>query len=177
VGDIMENLKNNKSIQSCITIIITGILLVFICNISIIQLRKESYIYFSTMSKVQNEFLPSTLAGQYYEAIFYRNLDEINEIYNNDLFHASVITFPRLLRFYPGIKALVNGEGDTVKITSEQVNALQAELNWLLERCKPNLCRDIRSIEDRLSLISFIDMTYQEAWDYINLEYIKYNEN
>ena len=172
----MENMKNKRWIQSCMVIIITGVILVFICYISTIQIKNEAFQFFITMDQVQDELLPSTPAGQYYEEVFSRNLQEINEIYNADLFHAYYFTFPRLLKIYPGIRALVNEKGDTVIITSDQVNALQAELDWLLERCKPILCRDISYIEDRIPLTGFIGMTYREAWDYINWEYFNYNK-
>jgi hypothetical protein len=119
-------------------------------------------------NQIDHELLPSTTVGQYYRSLVYGNMHEINDIYNTNLEHALTITYPRLELFVPGLEALVNGRGSTVTITSEEVDALQQELDWLLTQCSPEFCEDITHEEERFPLTLFIGMSFQEAWDYLN---------
>jgi len=119
-------------------------------------------------NQVDHELLPSTAAGQYYRNLFYGNIQEINKIYNQYPERSLTVVYPRLQLFVPGLEALVNGKGSEEKITPEQVNALQQELDWLLTQCSPEFCRVITLEEERFPLTLFIGMSYQETWDYIN---------
>jgi len=169
-----ENMKNKQSLNRRIAIIITGFIIALIYFFSIkqtVHAFTDDVRVVKTLVRVETELLPSTPAGQYYEDLYFRNLQELTDIYDHDPYHSVAITYPRLILFIPGLEALVNGNGSTEKITSEQVNALQEEINWLLERCKPSLCKDINNEEERLPLPVFIGMTYQEAWDDININF------
>ncbi len=163
-------MKNIKSNPNRVAIIMTGLFITFILFLSIKKTAQAITSHAQVVTiliQIESELLPSMPAGQYYEGLYFRHFDELSEIYSHDPYHSVAFTYPRLLLFIPGLGALVNGKGSTEIITSEQVNALQEEVNWLVEHCKPSLCRDIGFEEERFPLNSFIGLTYQEAWDYI----------
>lgn len=117
--------------------------------------------------RVEREIMQKSPAGQYYEALFWKHNDELMQIArdhpeNNE-------EFWRVTRlFIPGLEALLNGEGDTAQITSEQVESLKAELDWLASVGSPFLREDIEKEEQRLPLDYFAGMTMSDALDFIN---------
>jgi hypothetical protein len=114
--------------------------------------------------------MQKTPAGQYYESLFWKHNDELMQISSNHPENEE--EFWRVTRlFIPGLEALLNGEGDTVQITSEQVESLKAELDWLAFVGSPTLREDIQREQQRLPLEALVGMTMNEALDFINLNW------
>lgn len=118
--------------------------------------------------RVESEIMQKTPAGQYYESLLWKHNGEIGQLSskypeNNE----KIIDALRL--FAPALEALVNGDGDTVQITSEQVNALKAQLDFLASVGSPALKEDIEKEQQRLQLDRFVGMTMEEAWNVINM--------
>ena len=63
---------------------------------------------------------------------------------------------------------MLNGEGDTIQITDEQVESLKAELDWFASVGNSALREDIQKEQQRLPLDAFVGMTMSEALDFIN---------
>jgi hypothetical protein len=106
-------------------------------------------------------------AGQYYEAMFWKHSSEQVQILDDHPEHDEELW--RLTRmFVPGLEALLDGKGDTVRITEEQIKGLQAELDWYASVGSPSLREDIEKEQQRFPLENFIGMTMSEALDYMN---------
>ena len=74
--------------------------------------------------------------------------------------------------FVPGLEALLDGEGHTVQITSEQVESLRTYLDWLASLGSLAFREDIQKEQHRFPLDIFVGMTMSEALDFINLSWI-----
>jgi hypothetical protein len=118
--------------------------------------------------RVRNEIMQKCPAGQYYEALFWKHSSEFNQIFNNHPEHVDWETLRVIRMFIPGLEALLDGKGDTVRITKEQVNSLKAELDWISSFASPSLREDIEKEEQHYPLENFVGMTMSEALDYIN---------
>jgi hypothetical protein len=124
----------------------------------------------TVLLRVETEIMQKTPAGQYYESLFWKHNDELMQIAsqhpeNNE-------DFWRVTRlFVPGLDALLNGEGDTIQITFEQVESLKAELDWLASMGSAGLREDLQKEQQRLPLDAFVGMTMNEALDFINLDW------
>jgi hypothetical protein len=121
------------------------------------------------MLHVESDLLEKTPAGRHYRALYWRNNMEFIQIYiNKHIDRFAFVTWPFMDGFVPGLEALLNGKGDTVKVTREQIHGLQEELDWLLTQCSPALCADIKNEETRFPIQTVIGITYAQAWDAIN---------
>jgi hypothetical protein len=119
------------------------------------------------MLRVEREIMQKMPAGPYYESLFFKHNDEIMQISFNHPENEE--EFWRVTRlFIPGLEALLDGEGDTVQITSEQVESLKAELNWFASVGSPALREDIEKEQQRFPLDILIGMSMNEALDFIN---------
>jgi hypothetical protein len=117
--------------------------------------------------RVRDEIMQKSTAGQYYEALFWKHSSEQVQILENHPEHYE--EFWRLTRmFVPGLEALLDGKGDTVRITEEQVKSLQAELDWYASVGSPSFREDIKTEQQRFPLENFVGMTMSEALDHIN---------
>lgn len=117
--------------------------------------------------RVESELMQKTPAGQYYESLMWKHTAEINQIMsaypeNNEK------TFHALRLFTPALEALVDGKGDTTRITSEQVDILNQQLDFYASVGGPAFRADIEKERQRLQLNLFVGMTMNEAWDHIN---------
>lgn len=121
--------------------------------------------------RVEKEIMQKTPAGQYYESLFWKHNDELMQIAREH--PENDAEFWRVTRlFIPGLEALLNGEGDSVQITSEQVEGLKTELDWLASVGSPSLREDIEKEQQRLPLEYFVGMTMTEALDFINANWL-----
>lgn len=121
----------------------------------------------SVLLRVEAEVMQKTPAGQYYESLMWKHTAEINQIIsahpeNNE----KIMSALRL--FTPGLEALVDGEGNTVHITSEQVGAIQEQLDFFVSVGSPAFREDIEKERQRLQLDRFVGLTMNDAWDLIN---------
>ena len=121
----------------------------------------------TVLIRVESEIMRKTPAGQYYESLLWKHNEEIGQIsVSNPENNEELMRVLRL--FIPGLETLVNGKGDTVHITSEQMEGLKAQLEWFAVRGSPTLQEDIQKEQQRLPLDHFVGMTMNEAWDFIN---------
>jgi hypothetical protein len=117
--------------------------------------------------RVEREIMQQSPAGRYYESLFWKHNDEIIRIAREHPENDE--EFWRVTRlFIPGLEALLDGEGDTVQITAEQVESLQAELDWMGTTGSPSLREDIEKEKERLPLDSFVGLSMSDALDFIN---------
>jgi len=119
------------------------------------------------MVRVWNEVMPTTPAGQYYQSLAGQHTEEAFQ-----LMMAHPERFEEFWRvadmFIPGLEALVNGKDHPVRITTEQVERLNAQLNWYASLGSQALREDIQREQQRLPLDHFVGMTVSEAWEFIN---------
>jgi hypothetical protein len=71
-------------------------------------------------------------------------------------------------KFTPGLEAMLDGKGDTVKITEDQVQSLRKALDWLSANGSEFLRSDISAELGRFPLKQFVGMTMNEALNYLN---------
>jgi len=62
----------------------------------------------------------------------------------------------------------MDGKGETVTITAEQVDALAERVDWLASVAEDPVRSDVLRERERFPLEMFVGLTMQEAWDYVN---------
>jgi len=122
---------------------------------------------FNIYLRLETEIMQKTPAGQYYESLFWKHNDEIMQIMNANPEHDNDL-FNTMLFFAPALEALENGDGDQAYITTEHVNRLKTEMDWFAAMGSSGLREDIQREEQRLPLDTFVGMSMNEAWDFIN---------
>ena len=117
--------------------------------------------------RLETEIMQKTPAGRYYESLFWKHNDEVIEVTREYPEHR--VEFSRTTRmFVPELEALLNGKGDSVYITPQQIENLKAELAWFASVGSPALREDIEREQQRFPLDQFIGMTMSEAEDFVN---------
>lgn len=119
------------------------------------------------MYRVATEILPTTPGGRFYLDLLIKHEREIVETVEAHPEHLETLMHTTHL-FVPGFEALLDGKGDTVYITSEQVSGLESALDWFASVGSVALQKDIRQERQRLLLPRFVGMNMNEAWDTIN---------
>jgi len=141
--------------------------LLFLSQVDAVQATFNNMHAFTVLLRVETEIMQKTPAGQYYESLFWKHNDELMQISSS--YPENEEEFWRVTRlFIPGLEALLNGEGDAVQITSEQVESLKEELDWLAFVGSPTLREDIQREQQRLPLETLVGMTMNEVLDFIN---------
>ena len=117
--------------------------------------------------RVRDEILSATPEGQRLTDLYYAYIPNIIEVLieNPDLSDQSMEI---LDLFIPSLQALVDGNGDTMTITSEQVNSLQSFLDALVENGDPELRSVILSELENHPIADMAGMTMDQAWTYLN---------
>jgi len=142
-------------------------LAIFLTHVDYVQATFSNMHAFTVLLRVETEIMQKTPAGQYYEALFWKHNDELMQISINHPENEE--EFWRVNRlFIPGLEALLDGKGDKVRITSEQIQSLKAELDWLASVGSSALQEDIQKEEQRFPLDMFVGMTMKETLDFIN---------
>jgi hypothetical protein len=163
----MDKLKKHRF---SITIIFIG----FVCLIILLSPLKNSVgaLYdnahtIAVFLRFDSDVFQKSPAGQYYDEFVFEHSWEQYQIVENHPEHLD--EYWRVVRmFTPGVEALVNGKGDTVRITEEQVNSLKAEWEWESSFASPSLREGVEKELQRFPLDNFIGMTMSEALDYVN---------
>lgn len=115
-----------------------------------------------TYWRVHDDVLLPTEVGRYYVDLFWQH--------NNELCNL-ILRYPRvkddglviILQFEPGLRALVNGDGDEVRITQVMVDRVQAYLDLLVEVGSLELQGAIRAERTRTPFGNFSGMTFEQA--------------
>ena len=153
-----------------ICLVAFGLVIAIPVRATILKYNPTHTVY--VMLHVESDLLEKTPAGRHYRALYWRNNMEFIQIYiYKHIDRFAFVTWPVMDAFVPGLEALLNGKGDTIKVTGEQIRGLQEELDWLLTQCSPSLCKDIKNEEARFPIKTTIGMTYAQAWDAINTEW------
>ncbi len=111
---------------------------------------------------VHDDVLLPTEAGRTYIDLFWQHNPELCNL---------ILSHPKvkddglviILQFEPGMRALVNGEGDNVHITQVMVDRVQAYLDLLMEVGSPELHEAIRIERARTPFGEFTGMTFEQA--------------
>lgn len=117
--------------------------------------------------RVRDEILNTTEEGQRYKGLYYEHSAEIAAI---------MISHPEIDEqgldvidaFTPNLQALLDGQGGTVTITTEQVQQAQAFLDVILPYASPRLQEAILNERELQPLEQLSGMTMAEAWEEIN---------
>ena len=111
---------------------------------------------------IHDDVLRPTEAGRTYIDLFWTHNPELCNLI---LSHPKVkdVEVVIILEFEPGLRALVNGEGDKVRITQEMVDRVEAYLNLLTEIGSPELQAAIRIERARTPFGEFSGMTFEQA--------------
>jgi len=117
--------------------------------------------------RVRDELLSETSAGQHYIDVYYAHSAEIANLMLADP-ELDDVGFATLDLFVPGLEALLDGQGDTVTITAEQVKQAEAFLDALSAAGSPELRQAIAEERARRPLEQTVGMTFDEAWAYLN---------
>lgn len=150
-----------------LVIVLLGTLALFLTRIDVVQATVSDFHAVVVLFRVENEIMRETSAGRYYESLFWKHNDELMQIHSN--YPESSAELMRVTRkFVPGLEALLNGEGDRVQITKEQVESLKAQLDWYASVGSSTLREDIQREQQRTPLDDFVGMTMSEALNFIN---------
>ncbi|HQV92959.1 MAG TPA: amidase domain-containing protein [Anaerolineales bacterium] len=117
--------------------------------------------------RVRDEILNTTPEGQRLTDQYYTYTPNIIQVLieNPELSDQSMDI---LDLFVPSLQALVDGNGDTATITSEQVNSLQSFLDALVENGDPELQSVILSELENHPIEDMAGMTMDQAWTYLS---------
>ena len=117
--------------------------------------------------QVRDEYLSQTEAGQHYIALFKEHTTEIAYILfdDPDLYQQG---YDVIKSFEAHLQALVDGEGGTVTITSEQVSDLEAILDGVAAKASPDLLSAIQAERENYPLEELIGLSMEQAWDHLN---------
>ncbi len=115
-----------------------------------------------TYWSIHDDVLLPTEVGRYYIDLFWQHNNELSNI---------ILSYPKvkdeglviILQFEPGLRALVNDEGDEVRITQVMVDRVQAYLDLLMEVGSPELRAAIRTERARTPYGDFSGMTFEQA--------------
>ena len=162
----MTKLKKHKFWVTVTALIIFGA--IFFPQINSVKALLGVEHSFEVLFRFWNEIASKSEAGRYYQGLIFKHSDELTQIFNDHQQHVETEFLETLQIFTPGLEALVNGKGDTVQITEEQVILLQAEADWMYSFAGPALRLDIEKEQQRFPLDNFIGMTMSEALDYVN---------
>jgi hypothetical protein len=113
------------------------------------------------------DVLPTSKSGSYYRALASTHALEYNQLLIDHPEHV-IDTENTILIFVPVLEALPGDTGESARITEEQINALQAELDWLSFFAGPSFQKDIERETQRFPLKNFIGMTMYEAIDFMD---------
>jgi hypothetical protein len=152
---------------SIVFIILLASLATLLMQFDSVQATFTDMHMFAVMLRVESEIMQKTPAGQYYDSLFWKHSEELMQLIEaNPGRYEELVRVNRL--FVPGLEALLDGKGDEVRVTSEQVEGLKVQLDWFYSRGGPALQEDIQTEWQRLPLDHFVGMTMNEAWDFIN---------
>jgi hypothetical protein len=117
--------------------------------------------------RVRDELLSQSPEGQRYIDLYNAHGIEISEILRSNpvLADEAIAT---LQLWQPNLQALVDGNGNTVTITAEQIQSIQTFLDRLSVLGSPALQQTIADERARRPLESMTDMTMDQAWNYLN---------
>ncbi len=160
------NIKKHSRLM-VVLVLLAGILLIVFTQVERVKATFSDMHAAVVLLRVQSEIMQKSPAGQYYESLFWKHNDELMRI--SSAYPENRLELMRITRmFIPGLESLLEGNGDTVRITAEQVEGLNSYLNWLVSVGHASLQEDIMREQQRLPLEYFAGRTMDEALELIN---------
>ncbi|MBI2758029.1 MAG: hypothetical protein HYX49_05060 [Chloroflexi bacterium] len=128
---------------------------------------QQAVISLDLLYRVRDDILSKTAEGQRYIDLYYANGPEISKLLwdNRDLANEALAT---LNLWQSNLQALVDGQGSSVTITEEQVQAIQTFLDHLSVKGSPALQQIIANERARRPLEQAVGMKVDQAWTYLN---------
>jgi len=161
----MNSVKRSRLL--IVAVVLAALSILLLTQVNSVQATFSDIHMFSVMFRVESEIMRKTPAGQYYDSLFWLHSEELGKlIATNPGKYEELILANRL--FIPGFEALLEGKGDTIRISSAQVQALKAQLDWFYLKGSPVLREDIEKEQQRLPPDNFVGMTMSDALDFIN---------
>ena len=119
-----------------------------------------------TLYRLRDELMTTTPRGRHFIDLFYEHSPELATLLltHSDLREEGTGLLEMLL---PGLEALVNGEGDTVAVTPDMVERLDAFLARLNELASPDLQDDIAQEWERANPSTLVEQTFAGAWEQV----------
>lgn len=117
------------------------------------------------LNYVWGDVLPKSNAGRSYRRLLVKHVFEINRILKEHPEHVDK-TSSLIEMFLPVLEAQPGDEDDASRMTTEQIDALQVELNWLSSFATVSLRNDIEREQNRFPFKDLVGMTLYEALDY-----------
>jgi hypothetical protein len=148
------------------SVIFVIVLAIFFTQVGFVQAISDVHTG-EVLVRLETEIMQKTPAGQYYNSLLGKHVNEFNQIASADLGHVEVL-LDDIRVFIPELEALLDGKGDTVEITSEHVKRLKVELDWFAAKGSPALREDIQKEQQRFPLDNFVGMTMSDALVFIN---------
>lgn len=118
--------------------------------------------------RVRFELLGQSPKGKHYIDLFDTHARQITDILIEHRSPLFVDSLSLLNMWTPNLKALVNGNGDGVKITDEQVAAVVAYLDKISQWANPELKSTIATEMSITPLEMTVGLTMNQAWVYLN---------
>jgi len=117
--------------------------------------------------RVRDELLNTTSEGQRLSDLYYTYIPNIVQVLISHP-ELSDSSFETMNLFAPSLQALLDGEGDSVTLTEEQVQGLQSFLDALIQYGDEDLQSVISAELEKHPLENFVGLTIDEAWSQIN---------
>ena len=116
--------------------------------------------------RVENEILSQTPLGQHYINLYYGHGVEITDILRNDsvLKDEGIAT---LEQWEPKLQALLDGQGNTVLISQEEVDAVDHFLSGLEAVASVDLKTTIQTEKAEMNLQGLVGKSMSQAWEEI----------
>jgi hypothetical protein len=117
--------------------------------------------------RVRDELLNTTPEGQRLSDLYYTYIPNIVQVLITHP-ELSDSSFETMNLFAPSLQALLDGNGDSVVIITEQVQGLQSFLDALIQYGDEDLQSIISSELEKHPLENMVGLTMNEAWSQIN---------
>lgn len=120
----------------------------------------------TVLYRVDDEIMSQTPYGRYYSEMYWRHNTELINIFQSHPEHTQDLLQVVLLNI-PHMEALLDGNGDEIIIDQEQVDELEAILEFITSVSSEELRTDIEHEQQRTPLQDLVGMTMNEAMVYI----------
>ena len=117
--------------------------------------------------RVRFEVLGQSQKGHHYTDLFDSYAREITEIVMSNSF-LTWESIDVLVKWQPNLDALVNGHGDDVVISGDEVTSVKSYLNLIVQHASPKLKSVIEEELSAPPLEDTVGMTMNQAWAYLN---------
>jgi len=151
--------------------LLTVLSVLLLSGVSAVRATVSEVHTFNVLLRVESELMQKTPAGQHYEALLWKHTAEICRIMSDYPENNEKVLYALQL-YAPALEALVDGKGENVRITTEQVEILKEQLDFYSSVGSPALREDIEKERQLLQLDRFVGMTMNEAWDTINSAWV-----